>query len=45
VQLGLPRSGERVFRRSAANGLLETQTTAYSRGYSLPPLRGYLGSI
>ena len=39
-QLRQPRSGERIFRRSAAHGQLETDTTAPSRGYSLTPLRG-----
>jgi len=35
-----PRSGERIFRRYAARLPLDTLTTAFSRGYSLPPLRG-----
>jgi hypothetical protein len=36
-----PRSGERLFRHSAAHLPPDTVTTAFSRGYTLPPLRGY----
>jgi len=35
-----PRSGERIFHRSAAHARSNNVTTAFSRGYSLPPLRG-----
>src|SRR5437899_4453769 len=33
--------GERIFRRSAAHRELDTKTTAFSRGYTLSPLRGW----
>jgi hypothetical protein len=35
-----PRSGDRVFRRYAAYMLRISPSTAFSRGYILPPLRG-----
>jgi len=40
VQASEPRSGERLFRRSAAQRFLVPMTTAFCRGYNLPPLRG-----
>ena len=39
-QLGEPRNGDRFFRRSAAHLLGNITTTAFSRGYTLMPLRG-----
>src|SRR5580692_5843430 len=35
-----PRSGERICRRSAAHDGSEITATAFSRGYTLSPLRG-----
>jgi hypothetical protein len=36
-----PRSGERIFFRSAAHLASDPSTTAFSRGYSLSPLCGW----
>jgi hypothetical protein len=35
-----PVRGERIFRRAAAIIQLQSRTTAFSRGYDLPPLCG-----
>jgi hypothetical protein len=40
-----PRSGGRIFRRSGAHPIPNLFTTAFSRGYTLPPLRGYLSQV
>jgi len=36
-----PRSGDRIFRRSAAHLPSDIVTTAFSRGFGLTPLRGW----
>jgi hypothetical protein len=40
-QLQEPRSGEIFLRRSATHRGRNIETTAFSRGYSLLPLRGW----
>jgi hypothetical protein len=40
-ELNEPRSGERVFRRSAAHHAWPSDTTAFCRGYNLSPLGGW----
>jgi len=41
LQLHEPQSGERICRRSAAHQRPDTTTKGFSRGYTLPPLRGW----